>query len=140
MIQIFRWSPAIAALCFTIGCSDSQSSLGPLASPGHSAEVTGEACESELNALRSAIGAAEFTGKNRETDRANLLLKVDAAQAKLVEGKFADALQKLGDVRSTVSALSTPDAKGKTKLDTAGAAAIDAALTDVESCVRSLTL
>ena len=140
MIRIFRWSPAIAALCLTVGCSDSQSSLAPLASPGHTAEADAGACETELNALRSAIGAAELTGKNRETDRVNLLLKVDEAQVKLAEGKFADALQKLGDIRSTVSALSTPDAKGKTKLDPAGAAAIDATLTDAEACVRPLIL
>jgi hypothetical protein len=114
--------------------------LGACRVPGLSAEVTATACEAELNALRAAIGAAEFTGKNGERERANLLLKVDAAQAKLVEGKSADALQKLGDIRSTVSALSTPDAKGKTKLSAVGADGISAAVTDAENCVRSLGL
>ena len=43
---------------------------------------------------------------------------------------------KLEDIRATVVALSTPDAKGKTKLDAAGAAAIIAALDDTEPCIQ----
>jgi hypothetical protein len=113
MIQISRWSPALAAVCLTVACSDSRSALAPAESPGLSAEVTATACEAELNALRAAIGAAEFTGKNGERER---------------------------DIRSTVSALSTPDAKGKTKLSAVGADGISAAVTDAENCVRSLGL
>jgi hypothetical protein len=92
----------------------------------------------ELDALRFAINGATFTGKSASGDRANLLRKVNAAQAKVAEGKFADAIQKLEDIRTTVVALSTPDAKGKTKLDAAGAAAIIAAVDAAEACIQAL--
>jgi len=89
-----------------------------------------------LDALRAAIDNAIFTGKNAATDRANLLRKVDATQAKVVD-KTADAVQKLEDIRTTVVALSTPDVKGKTKLEAAGAAAIIAAVDAAETCIQA---
>ena len=53
-----------------------------------------------------------------------------------MEGMAADVIQKLGDIRTTVTALSTPDAKGKTRLDAAGAAAIIAAVGNAEACIH----
>jgi hypothetical protein len=137
MQHVSRWACVAAALCLTAACSDSPSLTAPKVAATISAEVAITPCQPELNALRGAINAAEFTGKNSGTDRANLLLKVDAAEAKLTQGKTADAVQKLEDIRVTVMALSTPDAKGKQKLDAAGAAAIIAAVTAAEACIES---
>jgi hypothetical protein len=139
MQHISQWSAVVAALCLTAACSDSRSPIAPTIPPTISANVGAALCQAELDAVRTAINGATFTGNKGATDRGNLLLKIDAAQAKLAEGKPGDAIQKLGDVRATVVALSTPDAKGKTKLDAAGAAAIIAALDDAEACIQSQT-
>jgi len=69
-----------------------------------------EECQ-EIAALRlETENATIFLGKNAAKDEAGLLLKLDNANAKLVEGKYADASQKLTDFRNTVIAL---DAGGK---------------------------
>ena len=70
-----------------------------LASPKADAQT---ACSTELNALRSAITSANFTN---EKDRTNLLLKVDAAEAKLGQGKTQDAVAKIQDIQSAVAKL-----------------------------------
>lgn len=133
-----RSTLAVAALCLTAACSEAPSITAPfVATP--SAEVALAPCQAELDALRLATNSATFTSRNASADRANLLRKVDAAQAKIADGKFADAVQKLEDIRTTVVALSTPDAKGKTKLDAAGAAAIIAAADAAEACIQALT-
>jgi hypothetical protein len=139
MQHISRWIPALAALAFTAACSNTPSATAPSVPAGFSADVTAGSCQTELDALRAAIQAGNFTGKNGATDKANLLLKVDAAQAKLAEGKPVDAIEKLENVRVTVVALSTPDAKGKTKLDAAGAAGILSAVDAAEACIQSLS-
>ena len=136
MQHMSRWTSAVAAVCVITACSDSQLVTAPLALAAVAAEVVPTPCQAELDALRAAIAGAGFTGKNATTEQANLQLKVDAARAKLAEGKPADAIVKLEDIRATVVALSTPDAKGKTKLDAAGAAAIIAALDDTEPCIQ----
>lgn len=138
MQHVSRSTLAVAALCFTAACSDAPSFTGPVVLATPSAEVAIVPCQAELDALRAAINSATFTGKNGSADRANLLRKVDAAQAKVADGKNADAVQKLEDIRMTVVALSTPDAKGKTKLDAAGAAAILAAVDAAEACIQAL--
>jgi hypothetical protein len=101
-----------------------------------SAELSATACEVELGALRSAIAVARFTGKTSATDESNLQLKADAADAKLAEGKTADAIQKLEDIRATVVALSTAP---KPNLNATDADAINAAV-DAGECIRSLTV
>jgi hypothetical protein len=64
-------------------------------------------------------------------------VKVNAVETELSVGKTADALTKLDDVRSQVAKLSTPDASGKTKLDVADAAAIDAEINKVAACIQT---
>ncbi len=133
-----RWIPAIAVLGLAAACSDSQPATSPLVPSGIWAHGGALSCEVELDELRSAIGAAEFTGQRAATDEANMLAKVDDAERKLAQGKAADALQKLENIRETALALSTPDAKGKTKLDAEGAAAIIAAVNVAETCIQAL--
>jgi hypothetical protein len=133
MPSSFRWIPAITALCLAAGCSDSS----PLTAPaGRPAEASVASCESELNALQSVIEGASFTGRKAATDEAGLLGKVAEARAKLAEGKPTDAVRKLEDIRTAVTALSTPDAGGKTKLDPADATRIVAAVEAAERCVQ----
>ena len=63
-------------------------------------------CQAEIAALKlETENATTFLGKNAVKDEAGLLLKLDNANAKLVEGKYADASQKLTDFRNTVIAL-----------------------------------
>jgi hypothetical protein len=101
---------------------------------GISAEISPTACQAELDALRLAINSATFSGKHAAADQNNLLLKVNAAQAKLAEVKTADAIQKLEDIRATVLALSTA---AKPKLDATDADAINAAVDAAEVCIQS---
>jgi hypothetical protein len=137
MQHVSRWTSAVAALCLTVACSDAPLTA-PVVPATPSAEVASAPCQAELDALRAAINGATFMSKNAATDQANLLRKVDAAQAKVAEGKTADAVEKLEDIRTTVVALSTPDRKGKTKLDGARAAAIIAAVDAAEACIQVL--
>jgi hypothetical protein len=136
MQNISRWIPALAALVLTAACSDSQTATAPMVPAGISAELVYTDCDDELGALRSAIDGARFSGKNAATDEGNLLGKVGAAEAKLAQGKTADAIQKLEDIRATVVALSTA---AKPKLDATDADAINEAVDAAEVCIRSLT-
>ena len=136
MQYLSRWTPAAVALCFTAACSDSQTVTAPVAPTSISADVgTLATCQSQLEALRAAITGATFTGKSGETERTHLLAKVTEAETKLAEGKTTDAVAKLADIRASVTALSTPDAKGKTKLDAASATTIIEAVANAEACI-----
>ena len=55
--------------------------FGPLVPAGVSADGIATSCKVELDALRSAIVAAGFTGQKATADEANLLAEADAAQA-----------------------------------------------------------
>jgi hypothetical protein len=88
------------------------------------------ACESELGALESAITSATFTN---EKDRQNLLTKLTNAEAKLIEGKTADAVAKITDIRTTVARLAEPE---RNKLDPDDAQAIDTAAQDAIECLQ----
>jgi hypothetical protein len=88
------------------------------------------ACETELGALESAITSATFTN---EKDRQNLLTKLTNAEAKLIEGKTADAVAKITDIRTTVARLAEPE---RNKLDPDDAQAIDTAAQDAIECLQ----
>jgi hypothetical protein len=88
------------------------------------------ACESERGALESAITSATFTN---EKDRQNLLTKLTNAEAKLIEGKTADAVAKITDIRTTVARLAEPE---RNKLDPDDAQAIDTAAQDAIECLQ----
>ena len=76
--------------------------------------------------------AATFTGQNAEKNRAGLIAKLDAASAKLGEGKIADAIQKLGDFRAQVAQL---QAQGK--LGAGEAAALLAGADAAIACLQA---
>jgi hypothetical protein len=62
-------------------------------------------CQAQINTLIAQTNATTFTGKNATTDQANLVGKLTAAQGKLNEGKFADAIAKLNDFIAKVNQL-----------------------------------
>lgn len=91
-------------------------------------------CQAEIAALKlETENATTFLGKNAVKDEAGLLLKLDNANAKLVEGKYADAGQKLTDFRSSVIAL---DAGGK--VDPVDASELIAGANEAIVCVEGL--
>lgn len=67
--------------------------------PAASAQVT--PCGAQLDQLRAAITTAPSLS---DKTRAGLLDKVAGAQVKLEQGKTADAVQKLTDLKNTVIA------------------------------------
>ncbi len=64
-------------------------------------------CQADIAELRGQTMNATFFGQNAEKNRTGLLSKLDNASEKLVEGKNADAIQKLTNFRDTVAALNT---------------------------------
>jgi hypothetical protein len=85
---------------------------------GAGAAAAGE-CKADatdhIDFLRSLTDAAEYMSKRAEKDIAGLRLKLDAAEAKLLQWKGADAIQKLEDYRAAVESMLTA-AKPKTEL------------------------
>lgn len=98
-------------------------------SPAANAQVV--PCGAQLDALRAAINTAPSLS---DKTRAGLLGKVTDAQVKLEQGKPADAVRKLTDVKNTV--IAQRDA-GKVSPEDAAAIlnAADAAIT----CIGSST-
>jgi hypothetical protein len=62
-------------------------------------------CQAEIAALWLETKNVPFLGKNAAKANEALLLKLDNAAAKLGEGKYLDAIDKLMDFKNTVSAL-----------------------------------
>lgn len=106
------------------------SGLGPSAV----AAATVDDCQAKITTLQQETQDATFLGANADRDREGLLNKLADAQAKLSEGKFADAAAKLTDFRDKVVTLS---AQGK--LDPNDAALLQAGADDAIACVLSLT-
>jgi Resolvase, N terminal domain len=57
--------------------------------------------------LRELTDKATFLGQNAVKNETGLLTKLENASAKLVEGKNADAIQKITNFRDTVAALNS---------------------------------
>jgi hypothetical protein len=88
------------------------------------------ACQTELGDLRTAIDSANFPNGN---DQVKLFAKLENAESKLSEGKTADAVAKIGDIRSAVAKLADGG-----KVDDERARAIDdAAVAAIEFLQRS---
>lgn len=62
-------------------------------------------CQTLITALRSDTVAATFVGRNETKDEAGLVAKLDGASAKLTQGKFCDAKQKVSQYKDKVNAL-----------------------------------
>src|SRR5919112_3799090 len=93
-------------------------------------------CEAEITQLKSLTENATFLGKNAAKTEEGLLLKLDNASAKLDEGKYQDAIDKLTDFKNTVIAL---DAGGKIDPDNdINASDLEAGADKAISCVQSL--
>jgi hypothetical protein len=90
-------------------------------------------CQDEIAALRSETENAAFLGKNADKAEEGLLLKLDNAAAKLGEGKYLDAIQKLRDFQSTVTALDAGD-----KIDPDDASVLLAGAEKAIDCVERL--
>jgi hypothetical protein len=102
------------------------------ASPAQAETLTD--CQAKIAALRlETDNATTFLGKNAAKDEAGLLLKLDNANAKLVEGKDLDAIQKLTDFKNAVIAL---EAGGK--IDSVDAAELLAGADDAIACITAL--
>jgi hypothetical protein len=100
---------------------------------GSASASTVEECQSQLATLRANTVAAETSFAN-ENSFNNAVAKLDAASAKLAEGKNADAVQKLVDFQATVSALATAP---KPKLDPAVAQPLIAETQAVIDCINT---
>ena len=90
-------------------------------------------CQAKIDVLRGQTLNATFFGQNAEKNRTGLLSKLDNASAKLVEGKNADAIQKLTNFRDTVAALNT---QGKINPDDANTLILGA--NDAIDCITAL--
>ena len=95
--------------------------------------TTFDECATDIAVLRTETLGATLTGQNAEKDRTSLVGKLDSAQAKLDQGKFADAIQKLSDFRGKVEAL---QAAGK--IDPADAATLIAGADAAILCIQNL--
>jgi hypothetical protein len=85
-------------------------------------------CQTELDALESAITSATFTN---ERDQQNLLTKLQNAETKLSEGKTQDAVAKITGIQSAVEKLAAGG-----KLDQDGANAMDDAAEAAIACLE----
>jgi hypothetical protein len=106
--------------------------MGAWTSVARADHFTG-ACAFELNAVEAAIRSATFAGQNATTDQSNLLAKLEAANAKVAEGKFSDAVDKLDDISDKATALA-----GAAKPKLADATAINTAVASAIACVGRL--
>jgi len=109
--------------------------FGGLAVAGTASAATSvEDCQAQLATLSADTLAAEtsFTNANSVT---SLTAKVDAASAKLAEGKNADAVQKLVDFQTTLNSLATA---AKPKVEFGTAQTLTAEAQGVIDCINSI--
>lgn len=86
-----------------------------------------------LTAVETAINSAAFLGNRATSDKSNLLAKLEAAYSKALAGKWGDAIQKLGDISDTATALAGAP---KPKLD--DATGINNAVINATRCMSGL--
>ena len=92
-------------------------------------------CNAEIIAVGKAIDYAEFTGKRADSDRSNLLTKLTAAEAKISQDKFSDAIDKFDNISDKATDMANAP---KSKLESAYD--INNAVTDALECVGPLQL
>ena len=90
-------------------------------------------CGDQLTAVQTAIDGGFYSGKKATSNMSNLVMKLEAADAKLTLHKFGDAIDKLYDISEKATAWA--DAP-KAKLD--DATAINYAVADAMTCIGSL--
>lgn len=92
------------------------------------------ACGEELNSVEFAINNGVFYGRNAATSKSNLLVKLEAAGAKVALGKYSDAVDKLLDISDSATKLADSP---KSKLE--DASAINGSVGQAIGCVGALT-
>jgi hypothetical protein len=90
-------------------------------------------CSDYMVAVQSAIDGGIYSGRNATSNESNLEVKLEAAEMKLTDYKFGDAVDKLYDLSDKATAWA--DAP-KEKLD--DATAINYAVADAIACIGSL--
>ena len=83
-----RIVPIIIGCAGLVACSESP--VAPAQALGPMATVVAE-CDAGLDAVRAAVDGVTFLSRQAAKDEAALLAKLDAAQAKLDQGKLEDA-------------------------------------------------
>jgi len=101
-----------------------------LFSTAHASEAW---CSEDLAAVQTAIDAGIYYGRNATSNKSNLEMKLDAAEAKLTYRKWDGAVDKLYDISEKATAWA--DAP-KEKL--ADATAINYAVADAINCIGDL--
>lgn len=101
---------------------------------GTASATTMEDCQSRLATLTSDTVAAQTSFTNQKS-AATELEKLTEASAKLAEGKTADAVQKLVDFQSTLTALATASTA---KVDAATSASLTAEAQGVIDCINAV--
>ena len=100
------------------------------------APAQAQTCQTEIDELKSLTAEATFLGKNAEkaqAAQANLLLKLDEANAKFEKVKYQDAIDKLTDFQNTVIALDAGS-----KIDSGDASILITGAEEAKGCVRGL--
>ena len=108
--------------------------FGGLAVSTAGAATSVEECQSQLATLRADTVAAQTSFTNARSFT-SAIGKLDAASAKLAEGKNADAVQKLVDFQTLLNALATAP---KPKLDPDTAQALIAEAQGVIDCINAI--
>jgi hypothetical protein len=93
-----------------------------------------EDCQAQLATLHADTVTAQ-TSFTSQKDFNGLIGKLNAASAKLAEGKNADAVQKLVDFQTTLSALATAP---KPKVDSALAQTLIGEAQGVIDCINAI--
>ena len=101
---------------------------------GTASATTVEDCQSQLATLTSDTLAAQTSFTN-EKSGASELEKLDDASAKLAEGKTTDAVQKLVDFQSTLTALATAP---KAKVDATTSESLTAGAQGTIDCINAV--
>lgn len=103
-----------------------------IATPAQAQTV--DECQAAIASLSAATVNAVFTARNADKDQAALLGKLDSAETKLEQGKFADSLQALTQFQAKVVSLNEQG-----KIDPADATTLLARVDNAISCVGSLS-
>jgi len=105
-----------------------------VAAPSESyAESYAGQCDDLLAVVGQKIESATFLGNKAETNRSNLLAKLDEAQAMFYLEKYSDLITKLGNISDTATDLANTR---KPKLG--DASAINYAVSNAIDCVGAL--
>lgn len=101
---------------------------------GSASASTVDECQDKLATLRVNTAAAEMSFASQNSFN-NVVAKLDAASAKLAEGKNADAVQKLVDFQTTLNALATAP---KPKVEPVVAQSLAAEAQGVIDCINTI--